>query len=156
MTTEQKPNGRRSTRRHLIAGAIATVAAAPVAAQDSVLTSIAAQLREQGYQIERVQRTWLGRIRVLAQSDTHTREVVFVPTTGEVLRDYWEQKDGKASGSKLSTVGNNGKSASAGNKGKSATAGRNGNSGGNRGGNGGGNSGGNGGGGGGGGGGRNK
>lgn len=41
----------------------------------------------------RVQRTWLGRIKVEAVSPRHAREVVINRTTGEILRDYWHDRD---------------------------------------------------------------
>jgi hypothetical protein len=51
-----------------------------------------AQLKEQGFAIVLVENTWLGRIRVLAQTDQGTREIILNPTTGEVLRDLWTPK----------------------------------------------------------------
>ena len=38
-----------------------------------------------------VSRTWLGRIRIEAESGTHEREIVFNQRTGEILRDFWEE-----------------------------------------------------------------
>lgn len=61
---------------------------APVHAQ-SIQDSIVMQLQEQGYTNIVVNRTLLGRVRVVARNQTHERELVFNPTTGELLRDYW-------------------------------------------------------------------
>lgn len=58
--------------------------------QESVLT----QLQAQGFVDFTVNRTFLGRIRIVALSDDLRREIVFNPNTGEILRDFWEQRDG--------------------------------------------------------------
>ncbi|QTN35019.1 hypothetical protein [Cognatishimia activa] len=52
---------------------------------------IIAQLEAQGYTDVSVSRTWLGRIRIEAESGTHEREIVFNQRTGEILRDFWEE-----------------------------------------------------------------
>jgi hypothetical protein len=49
---------------------------------------IVAALQAQGFAVEAMNRTWLGRLRVVAQSDTYYRELVFDPATGAVLQDY--------------------------------------------------------------------
>jgi hypothetical protein len=60
-------------------------------ATDSVLQ----QLRSQGYVDFSVSRTLLGRVRVIAEgSDGTVREIVFNPSTGEILRDYIEAAGG--------------------------------------------------------------
>ena len=69
------------------------IVAAPATAQ-SVQDQIVSQLRSQGFEQIELSRTFLGRIRVVAVSDTLERELVFNPTTGEILRDYWEERDG--------------------------------------------------------------
>jgi hypothetical protein len=48
---------------------------------------IIAEIRDQGFSITRVQHTWLGRVRIIAQNDSFRREVVIDPTTGEIRRD---------------------------------------------------------------------
>ena len=58
--------------------------------QESVLT----QLQAQGFDDFNINRTFLGRIRIVALSDDLRREIVFNPNTGEILRDFWEQRDG--------------------------------------------------------------
>lgn len=57
---------------------------------DKILTS----LLSRGYLIVENERTWLGRQRILAQKDGMQREMVFVPSTGEILRDYSVQLSG--------------------------------------------------------------
>ena len=48
---------------------------------------ISDEIRSQGFKIVRVQRTWLGRVRIVGQNDAFRREVVIDPTTGEIRRD---------------------------------------------------------------------
>ena len=81
-------------------------AAAPVRAA-TIEERIAAELQAQGYEILETNRTWLGRLRIVAENDDIRREIVFNPGTGEILRDYsvvltlLEQRDrGLARGSK--------------------------------------------------------
>lgn len=61
--------------------------AGPVAAAtvDEVIT---AQLRAQGYRIDEVSYTLLGRIYIGASMGNLRRELVINPRTGEILRDY--------------------------------------------------------------------
>lgn len=49
---------------------------------------VTASLQEQGFEIRLVHWTLLGRIRIVAVSDTVRREIVINPNTGEILRDY--------------------------------------------------------------------
>ena len=68
----------------------------PLAAQTaSVQDQIVSQLRDQGFTSIDITRTLLGRVHVRAKSDRLERELVFNPTTGEILRDYWEERSGK-------------------------------------------------------------
>jgi hypothetical protein len=60
---------------------------------DTIQDSIVAQLTQQGFHRIEVSRTLLGRIRILAFSDALEREIVFNPATGEILRDYWHDRD---------------------------------------------------------------
>ena len=64
-----------------------------IAAAQSVQDQILAQLRGQGFAEISLQRTWLGRVRVVALRDGLRRELVFNPLTGEILRDYWRSID---------------------------------------------------------------
>ena len=63
---------------------------APLAAtaQNSPNDAIMAALAENGYEIISTNKTWLGRIRIVAEKDGARREIVFIPGTGEVLRDF--------------------------------------------------------------------
>ena len=49
---------------------------------------VTASLQEQGFEVRLVHWTLLGRIRIVAVSDTVRREIVINPNTGEILRDY--------------------------------------------------------------------
>lgn len=70
------------------------LAALPMtAAAQSFEDQILAQLTEQGFEDFEVSRTFLGRIRVISTNETLTRELVFNPNTGEILRDYWKPID---------------------------------------------------------------
>lgn len=55
--------------------------------------AIIAQLAQQGFTNISVSRTLLGRTRIEATSSSLRREIVFNPTTGVILRDYWEDLD---------------------------------------------------------------
>ena len=80
-----------------------------LAPADAILTT----LLSRGYVIVENDRTWLGRQRILAEKDGTQREVVFVPGTGEILRDYsaaaapivtpLPKKDGGSRGADIAT-----------------------------------------------------
>jgi hypothetical protein len=74
-------------KRLILSTLFGLLLALPAAAQ-SVTDRMVAALREQGYRILEMHDTWLGRVRVIAESDTIRRELVFNPGTGEILRDY--------------------------------------------------------------------
>lgn len=57
------------------------------AARADPVDEIIAEIRSQGFTIARVQRTWLGRVRIIGQNEFYRREVVIDPTTGEIRRD---------------------------------------------------------------------
>jgi hypothetical protein len=67
---------------------LATLAMALPALAQSITDQLVAQLRGQGYDVLEMHDTWLGRVRVIAETDTIRREIVFNPGTGEILRDY--------------------------------------------------------------------
>lgn len=70
------------------AAAVMIAAAVPAAAQPlSLEAQIAAALAEQGYAVLYMERTWLGRLRVVAEDATRRRELVFDPGSGEILND---------------------------------------------------------------------
>jgi hypothetical protein len=69
--------------------ALALTLALPAGAMAEDLDAqLIAALEAQGFVILEAERTWLGRLRVVAESDSLRREVVFNPGTGEILRDY--------------------------------------------------------------------
>ena len=73
-----------------------TLAMAPHAAHaQSVEEQIIAQLEAQGFTQIEVSRTLLGRIKLEAVSPTLVRQLIVNPATGEVLRDFWEERDDK-------------------------------------------------------------
>ena len=118
-----KTLGSTTRRAAMIAVTAMAIGVAPVsvAAQSgSPLSQIVRQLEDQGFTIQSVRRTWLGRTRIVARSRTYEREVVFVPSTGEILRDYWEELGGdsgsrrRAGGGKSSGGGNSGSGGSGG------------------------------------------
>lgn len=55
---------------------------------DAITDRIVANLESQGFVVVQINRTWLGRMWILAESQDVRREVVFNPVTGEILRDY--------------------------------------------------------------------
>ena len=59
-----------------------------LALAQSVQDQVLAQLRAQGFVIEEVQRTLLGRVRVIARRGSQVRELVFDPRNGSILRDF--------------------------------------------------------------------
>lgn len=77
------------------------------AAAQSVQETIVAQLSAQGFKEITAERTWLGRIQLRAYSDTLYRELVFNPTTGEILRDYWRERDGDTATPRILNPSNN-------------------------------------------------
>ena len=69
-------------------GLAACLAGAPAMAS-SVQDEVVEQLSDQGFSHIRVSRTLLGRVRIIATSPTHEREIILNGRTGEILRDYW-------------------------------------------------------------------
>jgi hypothetical protein len=81
-------NGCGALMKRLLITGLMLFSTIDMALAESVSDRIFANLRAQGYFVVQQDRTWLGRIWVLARNKTVQREVVFDPTTGEVLRDY--------------------------------------------------------------------
>ena len=75
------------------------------AAAQSVQDHIVRQLREQGYRITEIAPTWLGRVRIVSTRNGLERELVFVPNTGEILRDYWIDVDDEDDGPQIFNPG---------------------------------------------------
>lgn len=72
--------------------ALASPAAAETAGQ-RVQDAIVAQLGSQGFTRVRISNTFLGRVRIYATGNGISREIIFNPRTGEILRDYWDDDD---------------------------------------------------------------
>lgn len=83
------------SRRLLLVSLTAVAIAAPAFA-DSFAQRIERELRQQGFTQMTVHQTWLGRIRIDAQSANATREIVVNPNTGEILRDYTRSRTGSS------------------------------------------------------------
>ncbi len=78
-------------RRTILAIAIvAAIGAAPAFGQTAIQQRFVSELKQQGFGDLKINRTWLGRVRITAQSKDYKRELVFNPNSGEILRDYWE------------------------------------------------------------------
>lgn len=77
-------------RKFVLTFCLGCTLAMPATAAPTI-EEIISQLQAQGYSDVSVSRTWLGRIRIEAESGTHEREIVFNQRTGEILRDYWEE-----------------------------------------------------------------
>jgi uncharacterized membrane protein YgcG len=76
----------------LVAGAMGTT---PVLA-DVYERTIVEQLQAEGFSSISTERTWLGRMRIVAESAEGQREIVINPNNGEVLRDLWLAEGGDA------------------------------------------------------------
>ena len=85
------------SRRRLLIGLMASCATAittPALAQDDRVTrGVLRQLERQGFAVEQVNRTWLGRVRIVATRRGQTRELVFDPRNGTILRDFISDGD---------------------------------------------------------------
>lgn len=66
----------------------ASVAPFDAKANDAVRDRIVGELQQDGYSEIRVYRTFLGRLRFVAQNGKAKREIVVNPATGVILRDY--------------------------------------------------------------------
>ena len=87
-------------RRQILIG-LAAVAGAQIGACSAVFAAglvdqIVADLRKQGFGNFEIERTWLGRTRILAERNNARREIILNPNTGEILRDLWLSKTGQA------------------------------------------------------------
>lgn len=85
------------SRRRLLIATMASCAmamATPAMAQDDRVTrGVLRQLERQGFEIERINRTWLGRVRILASRRGQSRELVVDPRNGAILRDFISDDD---------------------------------------------------------------
>lgn len=84
----------KTTGRAWILGAL-LLSAPGLALSQSPADAVVRQLQNQGYVEFNVSRTLLGRIRVVAVApDGSEREIVFNPSSGEILRDYIDAEGG--------------------------------------------------------------
>lgn len=77
-------------RRHLIAGLFAGLLLPTSGWAQGYADRIVQQLRKQGYGDILVSNTWLGRTRIVGQSEDGVREIIIDPRTGEILRDLFQ------------------------------------------------------------------
>jgi len=77
-------------RREFILLGAAAIASPAEAQTNPFVDALVLRLQEQGYKRFRINRTWLGRLRIRAISDMYRREIIMNPKTGEILRDFWE------------------------------------------------------------------
>ncbi|MDQ7079285.1 MAG: hypothetical protein Q9M41_01300 [Paracoccaceae bacterium] len=78
-------------RRYLMAMLLATAVGTGPAFAASVKDKLVSELKSQGFRNLSITRTWLGRTRITGSNGKFTRELVFNPYSGEILRDYWEE-----------------------------------------------------------------
>jgi len=76
-------------RRVFLAALIGSAMTATAAAARDRSDDILRELKRNGYRIEDVGRTFLGRVRILATRNGGRREIIVNPVTGEILRDLW-------------------------------------------------------------------
>ncbi|MBM7066179.1 hypothetical protein [Actibacterium sp. 188UL27-1] len=85
-------------KRLLIVFVLAFAIPAPMVAQaQSGVSQIERQLQSQGYTSIRASRTILGRIRIVAMRGDTTREIVYNPSTGVIMRDFSRRRGGGSS-----------------------------------------------------------
>ncbi len=88
-------------RRHFLGQTAASlflaglVLTGPVSAA-TFAEGVIAQLTRQGFAAIASETTWLGRVRITAERNGGTREIVLNPRTGEILRDIWTPADDTA------------------------------------------------------------
>lgn len=84
----------RSTRRQLLMGIAALpLATGPALAQQAFTDEVIARLEAQGFVVESMRRTWLGRVQIVSRRGRLTRETVLDPRNGVILRDYLYDDD---------------------------------------------------------------
>lgn len=100
-------------RRIFLSALCASLACASAGYAASFEDSVVSQLRAQGYGAISLERTLLGRVRILAQMGARRREIILNPRTGEILRDIMLDAQGNiapqiAGSSSSSTITNSG------------------------------------------------
>ena len=66
-----------------------------VASAQDVTQEVVTRLEQQGFEIDEIRRTLLGRVRIIAEREDFTREIVLDPRNGVFLRDYSYAEDGE-------------------------------------------------------------
>lgn len=100
-------------RRIFLSALCVSLACASAGYAASYEDSVVTQLRAQGYGKISIERTLLGRVRILAQMGATKREIILNPRTGEILRDIVLDAQGNiapqiAGSSGSSTISNSG------------------------------------------------
>lgn len=88
-------------RRKLILAGFAVAFWGTAALAQDFNAIVVEQLKSAGFTEIRVSRTWLGRMRVVAQNDKFRRELILNPRTNEILRDVWVNLDNGVTGTGL-------------------------------------------------------
>jgi hypothetical protein len=94
-------------RRQIFTLAAILMMAGPAFAE-SVADQISRQLRGQGFGQISVSQTWLGRTRIIGNSDKGQREIIVNPKTGEILRDLFTQASGGTANPVIGRTGSGG------------------------------------------------
>lgn len=88
-------------RRSLLGLGLAAVLMGQPAFAKDFTQRVVEQLQDQGFASIVVERTLLGRTRILADSRDGRREIILNPRTGEILRDLWIATSGGGGGGGL-------------------------------------------------------
>ncbi len=80
-------------RRQLLAGLVAGILVPRSVLAQTAEDQVVNQLRRQGYREITLQRTLLGRTRIVATGAAGRREIILNPSTGAILRDYIDRSD---------------------------------------------------------------
>ena len=91
-------------RRFLILALVWASMSAPASAE-TAQDKVVRHLQAQGFENIEVRRTWLGRVRITGENQSQEREIILNPATGEILRDYWEEREGASPGGGLVNPG---------------------------------------------------
>lgn len=89
----------------ILAALLACFAAGSPVLAAGYADAVVAQLQRQGYDRIETEETWLGRVRIVAERDDGSREIILNPRTGEILRDLWLLSNGQAGRSLLIGTG---------------------------------------------------
>lgn len=81
-------------RIFLTTGAAALAVSAGAAFASTYGDEVVVQLTRQGFKNIKVETTWLGSERIVAERADGLREIILNPRTGEILRDSWTSQKG--------------------------------------------------------------